>query len=93
METNLEKRMKKYARQHKRRKIWHKILSVLSAVVVFCTTYALILPAITQERETFCGTEEHTHSESCLAAEEKEIGRAHVLNSSHSGESRMPSSA
>ena len=71
METNLEKRMKKYARQHKRRKIWHKILSVLSAVVVFCTTYALILPAITQERETFCGTEEHTHSESCLAAEEK----------------------
>ncbi len=71
METNLEKRMKKYARQHKQRKIWHKILSVLSAVVVFCTTYALILPAITQERETFCGTEEHTHSESCLAAEEK----------------------
>ncbi|MBR2042424.1 MAG: Cna B-type domain-containing protein [Oscillospiraceae bacterium] len=71
METNLEKRMKKYARQHKQRKIWHKILSVLSAVVVFCTTYALILPAITQERETFCGVEEHIHSEECAALSEE----------------------
>ena len=71
METNLEQRMKKYARKNKRKKIWMKILSVLSAVVVFCTTYALILPAITQERETFCGKEEHIHSESCFGAEEK----------------------
>ena len=71
MESNLEQRMKKYAKKNSRKKIWLKILSVLSAAVVFCTTYALILPAITQERETFCGTEEHTHSESCLAAEEK----------------------
>ncbi|MBQ6877985.1 MAG: Cna B-type domain-containing protein [Oscillospiraceae bacterium] len=71
MESNLEQRMKKYAKKNSRKKIWLKILSVLSAAVVFCTTYALILPAITQERETFCGTEEHTHSESCLGAEEK----------------------
>ncbi len=71
MESNLEKRLKKYEKQHKRKKVWMRILSVLSAVVVFCTTYALILPAITQERETFCGFEEHIHSESCSAAEEK----------------------
>ena len=63
--------MKKYAKRNRRKKVWTKILSVLSAVVVFCTTYALILPAITQERETFCGKEEHVHSESCLEKEEK----------------------
>ena len=50
MESNLEQRMKKYAKKNSRKKIWLKILSVLSAAVVFCTTYALILPAITQEQ-------------------------------------------
>ena len=41
---------------------WRKVVSVLAMVVVFCTTYALILPAITMEREPdlrirgFCAT-------------------------------------
>jgi LPXTG-motif cell wall-anchored protein len=35
------------------------------AVVVFCTTYALILPALTLELRTNCGMEEHTHTEDC----------------------------
>lgn len=38
-----------YERRHKRRAVWYRILSILSAVTVFCTTYALILPAITME--------------------------------------------
>ena len=71
MESNLEQRMKKYAKKNSRKKIWLKILSVLSTIVVFCTTYALILPAITQERETFCGAEEHIHSERCAPHEEE----------------------
>lgn len=33
-----------------RHKRWRRIASVLMAAVVFCTTYALILPAITMER-------------------------------------------
>ena len=49
----------------KRRQGWQKIVSVLAAIVVFCTTYALILPAITMEKETICGIEEHEHSEEC----------------------------
>ena len=32
--------------------IWYRIISVLSAITVFCTTYALILPAITMEDPT-----------------------------------------
>ena len=35
------------------------------AVVVFITTYALILPALTLTRDTICGLEEHTHTEDC----------------------------
>lgn len=46
-------------------KKWQKIVSVMACVVVFVTTYALILPAITMERETFCGYEEHQHEDSC----------------------------
>lgn len=43
----------------------HRLVRILAAVVVFCTTYALILPAITMEKEPFCGLEEHEHTSSC----------------------------
>ena len=48
----------------RRRRIWLKVVSVLGCVVVFCTTYALILPAITMEK-TRCGLTEHTHTADC----------------------------
>lgn len=48
-----------------RRKIWWRISSFLMAVVVFMTTYSLILPAITLEKQTYCGMKEHIHSEYC----------------------------
>lgn len=51
-------------RNHRRR-IWKRIVSALACVVVFCTTYALILPAITLEKTPGCGKTEHTHSEAC----------------------------
>ncbi len=55
---------------HKKHKLWQRIVSVLACIVVFCTTYALILPAITMETSSdpnavFCGIEAHTHSEEC----------------------------
>lgn len=43
----------------------------LSCVVVFCTVYALILPAITLERKTVCGQEEHSHTEECYSSDEQ----------------------
>ncbi len=39
----------KYEKVHRRRRIWYRIVSFLSAITVFVTTYALILPAITME--------------------------------------------
>lgn len=49
----------------RRFKKWKNIVTALACVVVFCTVYALILPAITLEGDTYCGLEEHTHSEEC----------------------------
>lgn len=52
------------AKNH-RKSIWKRIVSVLACIVVFCTTYALILPALTLERDAECGLEEHIHTEAC----------------------------
>lgn len=52
-----------YARKRKRRMQWRRITVCLAAIVVFCTTYALILPAITMEKG--CEIPEHVHTEEC----------------------------
>lgn len=52
-----------------RTKRWRKVLLCLSCVVVFWTVYALILPAITLERKTVCGQEEHSHTEECYSSD------------------------
>ncbi|WP_300965258.1 SpaA isopeptide-forming pilin-related protein [Faecalibaculum rodentium] len=46
-------------------KAWKRMVRILSCIVVFCTTYALILPAITQEAQAYCGNMEHKHTEQC----------------------------
>lgn len=60
--------------RQKRRKIWHKIVSFMAAIVVFCTTYALILPAITLEKQLICTIDdiEHVHDETCYATSQQE---------------------
>ena len=55
----------KYTKRHGRRKRWQKIVSAMACVVVFCTAYALILPAITMEQTAYCGIQAHTHGDSC----------------------------
>lgn len=57
-----------YARH--RRKRWQILVSVLASVVVFVTTYLLILPAITKETKTYCGFEEHIHTDECYSCYE-----------------------
>ena len=61
MNNILEQKKKEFSTTNSRRKIWQRIVSGLAAVVVFATTYSLILPAITKDK-TFCGHEEHKHS-------------------------------
>lgn len=47
----------------KRARRWRRVVTALAAVVVFWTTYALILPAITMTRA--CEKQEHTHTDAC----------------------------
>lgn len=54
-----------YNERHIRKMKWRRIMTILSCIVVFCTAYALIIPAVTMSRDTACGKEEHTHTEAC----------------------------
>lgn len=59
--------------RNKSRRAWRKVVTGLACVVVFCTTYALILPALTLEnepRELACELEEHQHGPECYGAGE-----------------------
>ena len=52
-------------RAYRRQKNWQRIVRAMAMVVVFCTTYALILPAITMEQSPECGLAEHIHGDGC----------------------------
>jgi len=50
---------------------YKKILYTAACIVVFATVYSLILPGITMERNTFCGMEEHEHTDECFEVTER----------------------
>lgn len=60
-----------YASKHRQKKRWLTVVTCLACAVVFCTVYALILPAITLEKEQTldCSYEVHQHDDSCYDAE------------------------
>ena len=91
MQKSLPQKVHEYIKEHLRYKRWRRIVTAMACVVVFCTTYALILPAITMTGEAYCGIEEHTHSrEECYervlvcgydeteSAEESTSGHTHT---------------
>lgn len=65
MDRTIETRTQELNKRRRRRRRWKNALVAMACVVVFCTTYALILPAITAEAETFCGKEAHEHTDEC----------------------------
>ena len=54
-----------YTFRNRLRLMWRKVVQVMACIVVFCTTYALILPAITQESPIQCTVPEHVHETGC----------------------------
>ena len=46
-----------------------RLTRVIASILVFATTYALILPAITLEATAYCGQEAHEHTEACYVLE------------------------
>lgn len=74
----------KYAARRKRNRIWRSIVTGIAGVVVFCTTYALILPAITLETQGYvCGQEGHTHGPECY---QLTCGLEEIFSHTHSDE-------
>ena len=60
-----------YASAHRHKRRWYQVMTCLAAAVVFCTTYALILPAITLEKQ--CEIPEHIHTEACYTSEQGDL--------------------
>ena len=54
MENPLRKQIRSIMKDHKKRQMWYRIVTTLAVVVVFVTTYMLILPAITMENKAEC---------------------------------------
>ena len=65
----LLERIRRILRDRRVRRAFTRFVGGTAAVVVFVTTYALILPAITLEREAMCGMEAHQHDDSCYSEE------------------------
>ena len=65
MRNDRPSQIEKVIKERSKRKWWQRAVSILSAVAVFCTTYAMILPAITWERSLLCEIPAHRHNESC----------------------------
>lgn len=85
MSTRLDRQAGKFANAHGKRARWRSVVTTLAAIVVFCTTYALILPAITMQGKTYCALEEHlAHTDDCyeqvrtLTCQLPEGGHAHT---------------
>ena len=68
MKKLLEK-IRKILRDRRIRTLLTHVVSMISAITVFVTTYALILPAITLEKQAACGIEEHQHTDECYEEE------------------------
>lgn len=66
MQERILPQAEKYKKSKRRTKLWHRIVSVLACLVVFLTTYSLILPAITMTKTAYCGFEEHVHGPKCF---------------------------
>lgn len=78
MDNRFFRAARKADTEHKKRRIWRRVVTALSGVVIFCTTYALILPAITMDSKKYlvCAAEdiaEHTHTDECWNDEDELI--------------------
>lgn len=51
--------------QQKHRVRLLRSFTALALVVAICTTYVLVQPGLTMEAQTYCGLEEHVHTEDC----------------------------
>ena len=73
MEKVLLQQAIKLNKERKHRQWWRQLVRIMAFVVVFCTTYALILPAITMTSDPVCGLEPHAHDQGCYAEQPEKV--------------------
>ena len=67
MNRDLLYRANQFSKEAQKKRRHKKIMATLSAFVAFCTLNALMLPAITMEKQAICGYDEHTHNDKCYS--------------------------
>lgn len=70
------RRVDQYQKKRQKRNQWRKLISCLTAIVVFSATYVMVSPAATME--SVCQIPEHTHSEACYTQVEAEPRRVPI---------------
>lgn len=78
MRKQLPVRALSYLKTHMQKKKWRRVVTVLSCIVVFCTTYALILPAITMTQQTHVHTPEDCYEWVLICGQEQAEPAEHV---------------
>ena len=67
MNKDLLYRANQFSKEAQKKRRRKKIMATLSVFVTFCTLNALMLPAITMEKQAICGYDEHTHNDKCYS--------------------------
>lgn len=73
MRKQLPLRALSYLKTHMQKKKWRRVVTVLSCIVVSCTTYALILPAITMTQQTHVHTPEDCYEWVLICGQEQAV--------------------
>ena len=81
----LLQKIRQILRDRRTRRLFTRFVSGIAAVIVFVTTYALVLPAITMEAAAGCGLEAHQHDDSCyedqlVCGQEESDGHTHTAD-------------
>ena len=79
MKNETLKEVNEYAKAHQQQKKWKMIMMCLAAIVVCCTAYVLILPAVTLEKQS-CKIPEHTHSGKCYAQGDDNVKKTMICS-------------
>ena len=69
MRRSIWERIQEIINKHVIHGKWVRSVIALSCVVIFITTYVLIMPAVTLSGAASCGQEEHTHTGDCYETE------------------------
>ena len=63
--SKMSRQLNKRGKLRRLSAVWKRTVSALALIVVFCTVYALVLPAITLAEDPICGQQAHEHTEAC----------------------------